>query len=162
MKKNHENYIIIGLVIIALVVLIYSVVGFIDTWVIYPNKNPSLSSAKNSQIIGQSTSSGFKTISSGSTDPGEVSIELTPRKIKDGKLDVDIAINTHSVDLSNFDLKEITTLEYDGKIIKPISAPTLGGHHTTSYLVFQVDNDVDSFTIKIKGIPKVEERVFEW
>src|SRR3989344_167273 len=88
--------------------------------------------------------------SSGSTDEGDAQIELTP-SYNNGQLEVEIAINTHSVDLSQFDLKEITTLEYNGKVAKPVSAPALGGHHVNGKLVFKVDEDPDDFTIKIVG-----------
>lgn len=59
-------------------------------------------------------------------------------------------------------MKEIAELESDGKKIKPVSAPILSGHHASGLLEFDIDNDVKSFVIKVVGIPKVEERVFEW
>ena len=104
----------------------------------------------------------FKTISSGSTQSGDVLIELTPREIKDGKLNVDFAANTHSVDLSQFDLMQITTLEYGDSSKSPESAPTLSGHHTSGTLAFDTGKEIKNFRIIIKGIPAVEERVFEW
>ncbi len=104
----------------------------------------------------------FKAISSGSTEPGDVSMELTPLGIKDGRLQVSIVANTHSVDLSQFDLKEIAELESAGKKTKPVSAPVLSGHHASGLLEFDIDNPVKSFVIRIVGIPKVEERIFEW
>lgn len=101
-------------------------------------------------------------ISSGSTDPGDVSIMLTPVSVANGILQVEIAANTHSVDLSQFDLKKITTLEYQNKVFKPISASILSGHHSSGMITFDVGGDADGFTIKINGIPSTEERVFEW
>lgn len=105
--------------------------------------------------------SSFQTITTGTTDSGDVSIELTP-KINNGKLEAEIAANTHSVDLSQFDLTQITTLEYGNKIAKPISAPTLEGHHTTGTLIFPTDENIKSFKITIKGIPITNERTFIW
>ncbi len=105
---------------------------------------------------------GYKSIDSGSTGSGDVSIELTPLGIEDNQFKVEVAVNTHSVDLSQFNLKEITTLEYNGKSVNPVSAPGLDGHHSSGEIVFDIGEETDSFTIKIKGIPKVEERVFAW
>lgn len=98
----------------------------------------------------------------GSTGSGDVLIELTPHEVVDGLLEVDIAVNTHSVTLEGFDLMQITTLEFNGKTLKPIDAPTLRGHHNSGTLSFEVGEDIDRFTIKIEGIPNVEERTFEW
>ena len=106
--------------------------------------------------------SGFKMITSGDTETGNVQIDLAPAGFQNGQLKVDIAVNTHSVDLSKYDLKKITTLEYDGKKTAPISAPQLSGHHTSGTLIFNVGNEMNAFKIKISGIPSIEERVFEW
>ena len=104
----------------------------------------------------------FKTISTGSLDSGDASVDLTPRGMENGKFAVDFSINTHSVDLSQFDLMQAATLEYDGKAINPESAPTLSGHHTSGTLAFDTGKEIKGFKIIIKGIPAVEERVFEW
>ena len=104
----------------------------------------------------------LKPISSGSTDEGDVSIVLTPLSVANGIIQVEVAANTHSVDLSQFDLKKVITLEYQGKTFKPTSAFSLSGHHSSGMITFDVGSDVDGFTIKINGIPSAEERVFEW
>lgn len=67
-----------------------------------------------------------------------------------------------SVRLSQFDLKDITTLEYEGKIRKPIKSGRIGGHHSSGAIVFDAEEDISSFTIRIKGIPRVNERIYEW
>lgn len=105
---------------------------------------------------------GFEPISTGSTETGDVSVELTPLESFEGRLRVKIAANTHSVDLTQFDLMKITTLERNGKFIKPETAPALEGHHSSGTLVFNFGERLSGFTIRIKGIPKVEERLFEW
>jgi len=104
----------------------------------------------------------FQTITSGSTDPGSAQVDLTPESALNGQLKADFAINTHSVDLSQYDLVKITTLEYGGKKINPVSAPALQGHHTSGTLIFNVDQNLNKFKITITGIPNVQERVFEW
>lgn len=104
----------------------------------------------------------YKTVSSGSTGNGDVSIELTPIEVNNNHLKVRIDVNTHTVDLNQFDLKELTTLEYKGISSNPISAPALGGHHDSGELIFETNDYADVFTIKINGVPDVEERVFRW
>ena len=91
-----------------------------------------------------------------------VSIDLTPHKVSQGNLVVDISFNTHSVELSQFDLAQLIILEYNGKVIMPKSVPELQGHHSSGQLVFDVKQDIQNFKIIIKDIPDIEERDFEW
>jgi hypothetical protein len=104
----------------------------------------------------------YNTISTGTTDPGDVSVDLMPRGVVNGKFQIDFVINTHSVDLNQYDLTKITTLYIDNKAYYPEEAPKLEGHHSSGLIVFNTGKDSSSFSVKIKGIPKVEERVFEW
>lgn len=103
----------------------------------------------------------FSTKSTGSLEDGDVEIKLTPF-IKGSRLTVKIAMETHSVNLGDFDLAEITTLEYSGKTIKPVEAKRPRGHHSYGKIIFDVGEEISSFKIKIKGIPKMQERVYEW
>ena len=150
MKQDNKLYIFYGEIILAAIIIFYVISSSSETkQVIEPEENISEAFT-------------FKTISSGSTDQDDVLIELTPRAATQGILTVDISANTHSVDLSQFDLKEITTLEFGGKIINPSSAPPLNGHHSSGALTFNVANELGRFTITITGIPNVEERIFAW
>lgn len=151
MKNDYEKYIIYGLLIFVLGGLIYSVMGLFNT----SGNVVNLESKSSDEFT-------LKSISSGSTNQGDVLIELTPHKVDKRRLEVDISVNTHSVDLSQFDLKQITTLKYKDKSIKPSLVPSLNGHHSSGTLVFDVDEDIDIFTIIIVGIPNVEERIFSW
>lgn len=103
----------------------------------------------------------FGTKLTGSTGSGDALVALTP-KIDSNRLVVKFHINTHSVRLSQFDLKNITTLEYKSKIRKPIKASRIGGHHSSGTIVFDAEEEISSFTIRIKGIPSVNERIYEW
>ncbi len=105
---------------------------------------------------------GFIPVSSGSMNPGDVLIELTPKYIAPKRLVVKFAMNTHSVDLSQFDLKKITTLTYNGKTFKPTDANRLRGHHSFGLIVFDLDNEPENFTITIEGIPSEDKREFTW
>lgn len=112
----------------------------------------------------EQTATGVETIATGSTESGDVLIEITPA-IENSKLIALVSFNTHSVDLSKFDLQEITTLEYGGKTIKPSAAPSLSGHHASGEIVFDIDGEdaiSEEFQIRILGIPAEEERIYEW
>ena len=102
----------------------------------------------------------FATITTGSTDQGDVLIELTP-KIVDNRLEVTITANTHTADLSQFDLAKTTMLEADGKKIPPASVPALQGHHVSGTMEFE-GVPAGSFSIVITGIPQVEARRYSW
>ena len=104
----------------------------------------------------------FETVYTGSTNEGDVEISLKPISVKDGIVEMEIVANTHSVELNQFDLKSVTVLEHGGKIIAPLEAPVLDGHHTSGKIVFEAGENIENFVVKIRGIPKVEERVFEW
>ena len=145
MKRN--DVLAYGILALAAVALIFSFTGF---------------GFLKSEDGGKAAESGFKAIETGTTDQNDVSISLTPKGFVDGKLSVEISANTHSVDLSQFDLKKITTLEFEDKIVNPIQAPTLSGHHASGTLVFDVGKEIKAFTITIKEVPAVEDRVFSW
>ncbi len=104
----------------------------------------------------------FDSISTGSLGSGDALLELTPVTIDKEKLVVNFKVNTHSVRLNEFDLKQITTLEYKGKKLKPVRASRMGGHHSSGTIEFKTGEEIGSFLIRIKGIPRVDERVFEW
>ncbi len=104
----------------------------------------------------------FEPITTGSMESGDAVLELSPSMKGAGRLVVGFAANTHSVDLSRYDLKEITTLEFDGKEIRPSKADRLRGHHAYGKIVFDVGREIDSFRIKVVGIPAMEERIYEW
>ena len=110
----------------------------------------------------QLTENNLKPILSGSTDQGDVAIELQPIENNNGNIRVGISANTHSVDLSQFDLKEITVMQIKDMAIKPLSVPKLSGHHSSGELVFNVADNIKEFTIAINGIPKTEQRIFRW
>jgi hypothetical protein len=144
-KIKMENILLIGTLALVLGVLIFAVSGF------FGNNNKIINNA----IF---ENSNFETKISES----RVTIDLTPKEFKKGKLYVDIGVNTHSVNLGNYDLKSLTVLEFEGKSIKPISAPKLSGHHNSGTLIFDVGKELRIFKIKIRGIPEIEERTFEW
>lgn len=142
-----------GFFIVIIGFMIYSTISILGT------DNTQINAPQNLQAAqGQSQ---YRTIATGTTESGDVEIALTPQW-REGKLYINMAVNTHSVDLSQFDLRQITTLNYNNKQIKPTQAPSLSGHHSNGMLVFDMTEQPQKFTIGISGIPAMPERVFQW
>jgi FlaG/FlaF family flagellin (archaellin) len=158
-QVDFVSLVLYAILAVALVVLIMTLFSSFEGNAIVKSAAENRVAQK---VIPLQADDGFKRITTGTTSDGEVEISLKPHKVEKGKLEVDFASNTHSVEMNEFDLLKITTLEYDRKTIKPLSAPKLSGHHVSGKLVFDVDKEIKGFTINIKGIPKIEERVFEW
>lgn len=98
----------------------------------------------------------------GTTEDGDVAIALTPQQFAGGILAIDIKADTHSVDLSPFDLAKIATLAADGKTYKPTSVSALSGHHASGTLRFNIKKAPEEFTIRIQGIPAQQQRIYQW
>src|SRR3989338_2945066 len=152
---QHKTFFVLSVLIIAAAIL----AGCSVEW---PKSQQNL----NEQVYAQDAADSLETISTGSTQTGDVLVELTPKEIINGKLYVDINANTHSVSLDEFDLMKITNLEINGIEVPPSEAPLLSGHHASGTLSFDVGTKTalssNSFTIIIKRIPIAEERVFKW
>jgi hypothetical protein len=103
----------------------------------------------------------LETKSTGSMNSGDALVELKP-SIDKNHLIVKFRINTHSVSLNRINMKDMVTLEYRDKVLKPVKASRVGGHHASGKIIFNIEEGIDSFTIRIRGIPKVEDRVYEW
>ncbi len=113
----------------------------------------------------QTAEQSFGPKTTGSMESGDAVIELTPGPVDKNLLAVNFSINSHSVNLSGFDLKEITVLEHEEHVFKPVKASRIGGHHSSGVIVFDVGDKVgnkDGFKIRLRGIPDVQERVYEW
>ena len=101
-------------------------------------------------------------------DQAAVTVEVTPLNLNDktaATLDFQIALNTHSVDLS-YDLTAIAALRNDsGEEVKPTKwdGPAGGGHHVSGTLSFpQMKDRGKSLTLILRGIAGVPERSFVW
>lgn len=102
---------------------------------------------------------------------GQVSVVVSPLNLgqQTKTLDFEIAMDTHSVDLS-MDLVTLSTLTTDtGKAIPPNQWDgASGGHHVAGILSFPINADgvslldgAKTLTLTIKGVD-VPERVFTW
>jgi len=97
-----------------------------------------------------------------------VTVEVTPLNLTNASvtsLDFEIAMNTHSVDLS-YDLAKIAVLRSDaGEEVQAMKweGPTSGGHHVSGRLSFSPLKDRGkSLTLILRGIADVPERTFTW
>jgi hypothetical protein len=111
----------------------------------------------------QSSASAFETKSNSG---GSVTVDAKPSALQVGQpIEFDIALNTHSVDLSD-DMTKITTLRDDaGNEYKPIAweGAGPGGHHRSGTLKFAALASKPKYVeLVIKGLATVPERVFRW
>ena len=100
---------------------------------------------------------------------GSVTIDVEWIKAEDGLLIFDVAMNTHSVDLDQYDLGELAVLRDDtSNEYHPVSwdsAP--GGHHRSGTLIFSIPDSVSQGKAKyveivIRDIAGIDERVLKW
>jgi hypothetical protein len=95
------------------------------------------------------------------SSPGRVTLDVQP-VWRDAGLVVEIAANTHSVDLSGIDLAKAVRLRVDGKEVDATSATTLRGHHARGSVTFALAEAPQAFQITIRGVPDQPERVLRW
>jgi len=100
-----------------------------------------------------------------------VTVEITPSNLSDpsDRLDFDVAMNTHSVDLS-MDLATLATLSTDTGITVQATLwdAQPGGHHVSGKLIFPATKDgkpilegAGRLTLTIVNVD-APSRVFEW
>ena len=111
----------------------------------------------------QSSASAFETKNNSG---GSVDIAVTPETLEVGQpMAFEIAMNTHSVDLSD-DMTQIVTLRDDqGKEYTPMAweGAAAGGHHRNGVIKFAaLTSKPKSVDLVIKGLAKVSERIFHW
>ena len=97
---------------------------------------------------------------------GGVTVKVTPLDSKTrGDLRFQVVLDTHSVDLDAYDLKNLTVLR-DGaaNIYHPTGVESKGsGHHRQATVTFaELTSNVKRIELVIKGIAGVHERVFRW
>lgn len=111
----------------------------------------------------QTSTSAFQTKSNSG---GSVTVDVKPTALEAGQaIAFDIAMNTHSVDLSD-DMTKITILRDDsGKEYKPTAwqGGEPGGHHRAGTLTFVPLSSKPKYVeLVIRGLAQVPERVFRW
>ena len=100
---------------------------------------------------------------------GSVTIEVEWGGEEAGSLIFNVAMNTHSVDLDQYDLGTLAVLRDDtGNEYPPVSWDSAaGGHHRSGTLTFPVPDSVSQGKTKyiemiIRDVAGIEERVFKW
>ena len=149
MKPEYEQYLTYALLIVIVLVLSYTGLN------LFNGSAVSLSSENKEEI--QAVSGAV----SGTTNSGDVSIELILKSFVNDYLVLEMKVNTHTVDLTQYDLSKIATLEYNRKKIMPYTAPKLTGHHTNGEIVFKIEEKISDFKVIINGIPLIDERIFK-
>lgn len=92
----------------------------------------------------------------------------------DGRLAIQVKLDTHAVDLDQYKLEKLATLrDAEGREIPAVAleSPSGSGHHREGVLTFPgtdangnalLNADVKGLTLLIRGIDAVPERVFRW
>ncbi|NIS70318.1 MAG: hypothetical protein GTO12_15655 [Proteobacteria bacterium] len=100
---------------------------------------------------------------------GSVTIDVEWDKTGDGSLSFNVSMNTHSVDLDQYDLGKLAILRDDaGNEYRPVSWDSaFGGHHRRGTLAFPVPDSLDQQEAKyvemvIRDVAGVKERVLRW
>jgi hypothetical protein len=98
-----------------------------------------------------------------------VTIDVEWIKAEDNSLIFDVAMNTHSVDLDQYNLGQLAILrDNTGKEYHPVSwdsAP--GGHHRRGTLSFPLPDSLNQggtsyIEIVIQDVAGIKERVLKW
>lgn len=100
---------------------------------------------------------------------GAVTIDMEWIKAEDGSLIFNVAMNTHSVGLDQYDLGELTILRDDaGNEYHPVSWDSAPGeHHRNGTLTFPLPDSVSQgkakyIEVMIRDVADIKERVLKW
>ena len=121
---------------------------------------------------GYGSTAGAKSPTNGArqgNNEGSVTVEAQWKGVQGGSLVFGITMDTHAVDLDQYDLAKLTVLRDDGgKEYSPVSwrSPP-GGHHREGTLTFPLPDSLQQGQTKyvrmvIKGIAGVNERILQW
>lgn len=108
-----------------------------------------------------------------SNEEGSVTIEVEWIEIENlaekDSLTFYVAMNTHSVDLDDYDLGELATLRDDsGNEYQPVSWESEpGGHHRKGTLTFSLPDSLrqgraEYVEVVIRSVAGIDERVLKW
>lgn len=97
-----------------------------------------------------------------------VAVYLNPLRKSDGnQQSFELTLDTHSVDLSQYKLEELSTLKVEGGTEIKASGwkkPGGGGHHASGTVTFDVPDlgNAKYIELIVKNVGGVEERVLRW
>jgi hypothetical protein len=132
---------------------------------------PQFASASTQAVPSSGNGANAQTELTRADGQGAVTVEVTPLNLNDpsDKLEFDVSLNTHSVDLS-MDLAALATLTTDtGVTVRAtLWEATPGGHHVSGKLIFPATKDGNSIldgahklTLTIVNVD-APSRLFEW
>ncbi len=159
-SQKYEYYIWYGVIAITVFIFILVIVNFVLTRTAPLVANDEYQGAERESAV--EATSLYQALVSGTTASGDVAIEITPTEITKNELKMKISVNTHSVDLGQFDLSQNMVLRYQNTVALPLSAPQLQAHHTSGDALFPIEGRINEFTIIITGIPATQKRIFKW
>ena len=145
--------------VIVLAIIVLAVIGWF-VWV----KRAVVPASSAPQTVAQTTPQ-QASVPSGVTKEisgGDVTVGVTPLVVGGRELRLDVAINTHSVDMSAFDSKkQIVLVGADGKDVLPSNIAVEGsGHHQTLKITFpKVEKPWKLIVRNVGGVPA---REFSW
>ena len=104
-----------------------------------------------------------------SNNEGAVTIDLNWQSEKITRLEFSVTMDTHSVNLDQYDLGKLAVLR-DGAGTESLPLTwdsAAGGHHRTGTLAFPLPDSVSQskaqyFEIVIRDVDSIKERVFKW
>jgi hypothetical protein len=104
---------------------------------------------------------------SGTMEPGNIRLEMSPEDPDNGQLKVRFFANAHDQLLDPYDMGEMATLEYENRRLKPSYSDRIKGHHGSGLMYFEIGKLEDpaalsTFSITVRGLPKEDVRVFRW
>lgn len=112
---------------------------------------------------GGSSAASFETRTN---EGGSVTVSVTPLNLEPGSpSEFEVAMNTHSVDLSNDMLDTVVVRDDAGKEYTPTAweGPGAGGHHRSGILKFPaLAANARAVTLIVKNVAGVPERLFKW
>ncbi len=104
-----------------------------------------------------------------SNNGGAVTIDMEWRGQENGSLVFYVTMNTHSVDLDRYDLRELAVLrDNEGNEYSPTSWDSSpGGHHVRGMLSFTLPDSLEQgeteyIEIIIRDVDGIEERFLKW
>ncbi len=141
----------------SLVVIFILMVAFIAAGCSSPSQTQDTSSSQPTNGLVQSNTG------------GSVTIDVEWTKAENGYLIFNVDMNTHSVDLDQYDLGELVVLRDDaGNEYRPVSWDSAsGGHHRKGILTFPLPDSLSQGTAKyvemvIQDVAGINERVLKW
>lgn len=131
-----------------------------------PNQSTPANAPSNTAGTANSRSGSSSSFEPKTVEGGSVTVTVTPLSLKAGApLEFEIAMNTHSVDLSDDMLKAVVLRDDAGKEYAPTAwdGPASGGHHRSGKVTLpDLASGAKSVTLVVKGIAGVPERSFKW